>query len=412
VPKPPRGYWAKVQAGAIQKKPPLPAFREHIDKALYSSSGRKFHRSFIRLTVGQMELLKKALIMLSDAGIDNSDIQLTHEGIASIDQDLAAQILLLIQHQYESWFKRRELSVPQLEGIRKRAANLSSKLLPKAKDQVLLLYRDSLTDSDYEKQQGFMIRVSPSMVQLVANMFSVVKDNKLVYVVKAISRTDYSSLPTERPAYHFSTKTTCELCVSEHDLWLQCERDGDWSREEFRTQKVALRDIVPVDLIEQGERELPGSVLGKSIKPYITRLKALQEAEQVIDALSQSLYRIDNAVPDEELAMFDRLWVGDQAGPLSSARALMNDMDYYLESWEEALEQVKSEICCDALGIEIGDIIMSSTGGKVSRIKLERASLYVNDESQVHFHLNGRRYRKDGILGKRDDFIMIDAGKV
>src|SRR5262245_60827017 len=32
VPKPPRGYWAKVQSGQMPRRPPLGAFREELER--------------------------------------------------------------------------------------------------------------------------------------------------------------------------------------------------------------------------------------------------------------------------------------------------------------------------------------------------------------------------------------------
>jgi hypothetical protein len=113
VPKPPQGYWAKIQAGKLHRKPPLPAFREQIDKVLGASNRRS---SFIHLTNGQLELLNKALEILSEQGIETAEIQLVHDGIKTVSGDLAAQLLILIQHQHETWFKKSLMSSHSCKG--------------------------------------------------------------------------------------------------------------------------------------------------------------------------------------------------------------------------------------------------------------------------------------------------------
>jgi len=73
---------------------------------------------------------------------------------------------------------------------------------------------------------------------------------------------------------------------------------------------------------------------------------------------------------------------------------------------EEKIEAEKAEICCQALGINLGDVVIFNSRGKVNRIKLERATLHVDDE-EIYFHFGGRRYRKDGLIGKRDEYFVL-----
>ena len=86
----------------------------------------------------------------------------------------------------------------------------------------------------------------------------------------------------------------------------------------------------------------------------------------------------------------------------------MAELESDLETWEKNLELEKSEICCQALGVDLGDDLMCEIGGKSARIRLKGASLHTDDES-VYFHLWGKRFRKDGILGKRDEFFVLQV---
>jgi hypothetical protein len=300
-----------------------------------------------------------------------------------------------------------------LQGLRQRVVNLSTKLLPVAKSQILVLHRESRSGSKYEEKQAFVVRISPRFVQIASNMYSVVQENELSFAVKALHETDFSYLPETNPAGYFRIRIRGELCVSDEELWLQCVMRSEWAEEEFRTEKIPLSGIVPVELIKKDERLVADMVPSHRTKSFAERLIALQQAEQVIETLTQSIFHIDSSIPNEHLALAERLWLGNKAeGPLSSSRKMMNDLEYYVEAWGESIEMVRSKLCCEILGIEIGDIIVNNIGGKVTRIKLELASLYMTDDSAIHFHLNGRRYRKDGLLGKRDEYIVINGGKI
>jgi hypothetical protein len=105
VPKPPRGYWAKVQAGQGFKKPALAAFREELENQFAGSGDRRSSKAFIRLSPSQTDFLNRALQELASEGHEISECDLTHDGIRSIGSDLAAQILILIQHRLEVWVK-------------------------------------------------------------------------------------------------------------------------------------------------------------------------------------------------------------------------------------------------------------------------------------------------------------------
>ncbi|WP_318886471.1 hypothetical protein [Sinorhizobium meliloti] len=73
VPKPPRGYWAKVEAGQILRRPPLGAFREEIERRRRESVRA---RSAELLSKLQQQFFRAALSDLQDRGIDVSGAEL------------------------------------------------------------------------------------------------------------------------------------------------------------------------------------------------------------------------------------------------------------------------------------------------------------------------------------------------
>ena len=84
----------------------------------------------------------------------------------------------------------------------------------------------------------------------------------------------------------------------------------------------------------------------------------------------------------------------------------MDDIESDIEVWGERIESEKGEICCQALGVSIGDIVILNSGDKAIRVQLERATLYTSGD-ELYFHLGGRRFRKDSLLGKRDEYFVL-----
>ncbi len=82
-----------------------------------------------------------------------------------------------------------------------------------------------------------------------------------------------------------------------------------------------------------------------------------------------------------------------------------------LELWEMELEPEKAELCCQALDIRLGDDVIYGSRGKSKRIRLPGASLLLDDEG-VYFHLWGKRFRKDGLIGKRDEYLILKDEKI
>ena len=165
--------------------------------------------------------------------------------------------------------------------------------------------------------------------------------------------------------------------------------------------------MIPVDLLSAVEKDIPATIRSASIRPYKKRLNALLDADRAFEIISEAVFRVDSAVPNNHLALVDRIWFGNDAeGPFSKARRAMDDIESDIETWEERIESEKSEICCQALSVNIGDIVILHSGDKAVRIQLERATLHVS-EDDLYFHLGGKRFRKDGLLGKRDEYFVL-----
>jgi hypothetical protein len=71
----------------------------------------------------------------------------------------------------------------------------------------------------------------------------------------------------------------------------------------------------------------------------------------------------------------------------------------HLERWDRELEAERAHIAQSILGVRPGDIVASQRNGQFVRISAESVSLYAS-EKQVTFVVSGKRFRKDGTLGK------------
>ena len=58
------------------------------------------------------------------------------------------------------------------------------------------------------------------------------------------------------------------------------------------------------------------------------------------------------------------------------------------------------------LGIGPGDNVVFEAGGKPVRIAVTDATVSLLDRD-ILFRISGRRYRKDGLLGKRDEVFTL-----
>ena len=83
----------------------------------------------------------------------------------------------------------------------------------------------------------------------------------------------------------------------------------DSHTERFETGRLPLRHLVPVELLPTKDIQLLASVSRTRVRPYAERLKTLKEAGQIYDMLSTTVYDMERAVPDERLALADRLLV-------------------------------------------------------------------------------------------------------
>lgn len=408
VPKPPRGYWARIEAGQAPRHPPLRAFRDEVEERRKVLTRPK--PGAIGLSPIQRKFVEQALVELAARSGDIGTTRIVSNQIRDMPPEIAAQLLLLIQNRYLVWIKNGNVDVALTHGARQSLAGLVDKMLPTAKPQVLALPRADRSFGVDRKEPSILIRLTAQLQERIAQLAMLVRDQKLAYVVMPLVTLDHAWSAHHVYSSENYTTARSQLCVSATELWVDCTINAPQFRgddtETFTTDKVVLRDIMPIDLMRAKEVEIPPAINRVRIRQHWPRLRALIEAERVHEMLERSTYALERDIPDEQIAVADRVWFG--AGyPLLNARRAWDRLSDEMERWGEELEAERADLCCAILGIAVGDILAQSQKGQITRIQVVRTGMSIS-EHRTALTVEGYRFRKDGTVGKRNDVIWVD----
>ncbi|WP_430244373.1 hypothetical protein [Neorhizobium sp. DAR64861/K0K2] len=406
VPKPPRGYWARMQAGQRPRRPALAAFREEVEVKQRDQARARAAKSLSKL---QRQFYDAALSELSGRGIDVDSAKPQGGGrLPEIDRDVVAQILLLIQGGAEKWVEDGRVPTRWGPSVRNSVGRLIERLLPVARTQLLAFETESKRTSYTADGPVIFIRLTGSLQQRVAGLAGLVRDQELQHVVMPLSATDHawSAHHLYSPGAHLFLDSW--ICVSAREIWVEWNRKS-WREEEpperHATNRIKLRDVMPIDFFPTAQRALSPVISAATIKPYSDRLRALQEAERVYEMISGAAYSMQKEVPADILSIVDRLWFGEKR-PFHAAREAFQHVEAELERWETELEGERSALAQSILGIAPGDIVTSESKGRLQRLSVTSVYLY-SSEGSVSFVVSGIRFRKDGTLGKLQETLHL-----
>ncbi|WP_245497119.1 hypothetical protein [Rhizobium ruizarguesonis] len=167
----------------------------------------------------------------------------------------------------------------------------------------------------------------------------------------------------------------------------------EWNRKSWReedpperhaTNRIGLREVMPVDFLPASNKVLSPVISGVAITPYADRLRALQEAERIHEMMSNAAYAMQKEVPGEILSVVDRLWFGEERA-FQAARDAFRHVETELERWDSELEAERSALARSILGILPGDIVTSESRGKLLRLSVTGVTLYFGRQ-QCQFH--------------------------
>jgi hypothetical protein len=182
--------------------------------------------------------------------------------------------------------------------------------------------------------------------------------------------------------------------------------DEDYE-ETLETNEIPLEDIAPIELVTKAEVVLPAVLALPKLRISRKRIKAFMEIDHAHDILSSAVYKHEYPVPDDHLVLLEKIFLGSElGGPLTAAKETCRKLEDNMERWDLAMEAEREAICAEALGLAIGDTVLTESRGKPVRLKIEQMSVFAYD-GKLSFHISGKRYRKDGLLGKRYESIYL-----
>ncbi|MDQ2084783.1 hypothetical protein RA307_31780 [Xanthobacteraceae bacterium Astr-EGSB] len=404
VPKPPRGYWARVQSGQTPRLPPLAAFRDELDRK---------RREAVRvraagvLSILQQQFFRAALSDLRARGIDVGDANARGSRLPDLKPDIATQILLLIENRAHDWVKDGKVAANWSHSVQASATSLVGKILPYARPQ-LLIFEQERKKGAPESGPVVFVRLTAQLQERIASLAGIVRDQKLRHLVMPLMSADHAW--TVRHLYSPDSRDSFDsvLCVSTNEVWVECTRPSwrdDAPPERITTGKLKLQDVMPIDYMAVRHIALPPVISKATEAPYRERLRGLIETERVYDLMSRAAYSMKQDVPGEMLALADRIWFG-KARPFWSARDAWTRLEQELEQWETELEAERSALAQSILGISIGDIVAAQSGATLLRLSVTGMTVYTDDK-HVTFLVTGTRFRKDGTLGKVADTLRL-----
>ncbi len=405
VPKPPRGYWARVHSGQTPRRPPLAAFREEVDRKRREAARERAAGTLSKL---QIEFYRAALSDLKSRDIDVEGAEARGNRLPELAPDIAAQILLLIQNRRHDWVEQEKVTTTWGAPAQSSVIKLVEKLLPLAQPQLLVFESEGERSRYSSPGPVVFVRLTAPLQERIATLVRIVRDQRLQHVVVPLIAADHAW--SARYAFGPESRLFLDsmLCVSTTEIWVESTRKA-WREEDpperLVTNRMRLDAIMPTDCMPVRDVPLSPVVSGVAVAPYRKRLDAFREVERVYEMVTSSAYAIEREVPDETLAIADRLWFGPER-PFLSAREAWRRLDGELERWDAELEAERSTLAQDILGIQTGDIVAFQNGDQLSRLFVTGIWLHASDDD-VLFIVRGRRFRKDGTLGKREDSLTL-----
>lgn len=407
VPKPPSGYWAKIESGKLPQKSIVKQIcGDGIAEKSAATNSRRIEVG-ISLTDLQSDFLYRATSELAHLGIDITGLEFSKNGIRSIDQDLCSQVIVYIQRNHNKWLTERTDNGRPNSSTFRSINSLVAKLLPLSKKAILILERQEGNRKGDISTPKIIIRCSATFQQQVANMCHLVRQNRLSVAAWDLAALEHAWTVQYYSHYPDYIRAKSQLYVSSTHVWVQCTLARDWGDEVFDTGKIEVTSVAPVDVLPLSETQLPKCVEADKLRIPRQQIESFERSSQALDTVSSAVLRSERVAPDDYLVLIERLWRQEgQDRPLRSYRKILEEIERDLERLEQELELEGEEMCRNALGVNIGDTVLANLRNQSVRIKIEALSTHIAD-NKIYFYLNGRRYRKDGVLGKRQEGLYI-----
>ena len=400
VPKPPRGYWARVEAGQTPQKPPLEAFREE------NEPPRKPRPAGTKLSKRRLELFLAATKDASAATEDGAGYQLKGDILTQIDPVLAASVISVVGHRYIEYLAPENKAQAQ-RGAFDTARALIDLLLPLAADRAIVLKRPRRSKWEADAPETIVLRLSDQLIREIADMRRLVVENQLSFASKALGAPEYARRLTYPHSANSYLSAVTELCVSKQDIWARSH--DAWNGESFETEKIPLTRIGPLELISGPDVTLPSELTHAHFSPYLDEMRSAEEAEQACDIAESQVSSM--AADETRKSLGDVLklyWPPERLRHLEDAYEAMQQSEQDLDDWHRSIEARKQRLAARILGFQIGDIVSGYSMGKPVTLEARQTSFSLY-EDKVIFVISGSRIKKHGAPGKRSESVYVSA---
>ncbi|WP_246699296.1 hypothetical protein [Rhizobium sp. BK456] len=248
VPKPPRGYWARMQAGQRPRRPALVAFREELDTKRRDELRAKTAESLSKL---QRQFLEMALSEMNSRGAGIAPPPGARP-LVNLDRDVAAQVLLLIQGRAQAWVEEGRIATRWGPPVRNSVAKLVERLLPMARQQLLVFETEIRRTSFRADGPVIFVRLTVPLQERIAALSEMVRDQELQHVVMPLTAADHAWSTHHLYSPESRLFLDSWLCISVREIWVEWNRKS-WREEDpperHATNRIGLREVMPVDFL-------------------------------------------------------------------------------------------------------------------------------------------------------------------
>ena len=327
--------------------------------------------------------------------------------LQSLDPEFAAAMLFRLQHDAKHWFSEKRQRVQARLALERSVAELTAILLEHAPG-ITAVFEPDDSRASVGSVEAICVRLSPTLRKTIARMAQLVRDNDLAYVVRTLDRGDsgWRCRYVGDPARYISATTT--VYVSASEVWVKGH--SRVTDAVFVGKPISLWDLVPEDELGVRVIELPKVLPGCQARPYAEELQRITEARKALAEAQDAVCEGgDLAAPGKGLPDAVRICLLDEERhALEVAREAMASLGPRLEQWEAELELTQQALAESVLDARPGDVVIANVQGRAVRLLVDHISGFPTDDGFL-MHVSGRRFRKDGTPGKRNQDIFVRA---
>ncbi len=397
IPKPPRGYWARFKGNPDRPIPPMTAYMDVVRARLK----QKTIHPGLHLSERKKELFEKAAQTVLGQNSELGRFEFKGSMLTQIEPPLASAVLTTAIKRFEEF-----LPNTPFVSARQVAAGLLDALLPLVAKHVLV-FPKSEKYSHRTENEFVVVRVSEELLRHLANAKRLVDELQLAYSAIPLNKSEYC----QSVRYIFSPKSywiaKADLCVSGAHAWLRIEQQSP--AEVYETDQVPIDHLGPLSFLPERQRTTHIDPEVRIYREDWNLLQTLLEAEDMHTLSSSVVYDLLDSDLHQKLARAMKIWwPSEQFQALQLLQDGLASAEQKIEQWESELEVAKQRVCEKILGVRRGDILQVMQQGKPGRIQVERLDVF-KYEHNVTFMAHGKLFRKDGMIGKRNETLYLSV---